>query len=290
MDHEDLRTFVLVAERGTFSEAAERLGVLTSTVSRRVARLEQDLGVALLSRSARSFELTDDGRALAARCAPAMQELEEARRDLGDSSDEPRGELRISAAVDLAGSPFLAGMLTGFRRAHPGVEVSLGATNRWVDLSNDGVDVAFRSHAESLPDDDHVLVRRLGAVSFRIYASPSLPGAAGGRVDAAEHPIACHAAVHRDRWPAEPAVTADDFGAVAALLSAGAGIGALPDFLAAPLVGAGRLVEVDVGWSVPDAALSLLWLRSRHLAPRVRVFVDHVTDVARSVGWLQRGS
>ena len=100
MNLNDLVAFVRTAELGTFSRAADELGVPKSTVSRRVSRLEEALGMALLVRSSRSFVLSDDGRALYERASPALREVADVERDLLDSASTPRGLLRLTASID----------------------------------------------------------------------------------------------------------------------------------------------------------------------------------------------
>ena len=100
MNLNDLNTYLVVVEAGTFTGAAEQLGVPKSTVSRRVARLEEELGLALLVRSSRSFEISDDGRALYERCAPALREVADVERDLADSASAPRGRVRLTTSID----------------------------------------------------------------------------------------------------------------------------------------------------------------------------------------------
>lgn len=278
MNLNDLETFVLVAEGGTFSEAARRLGVPKSTVSRRVARLEEELGRALLVRSSRAFVLSDDGRALFERCAPALREITRVEQDLGDSEATPRGRLRVTTSIDFGPSAFLADLLTDYSRRHPGVEVELQVTNRLVDLLEEGIDIAFRTHGGPLASRDDLVARRLGTLGFRAYAHPDV-------ALQESPPVVSHHRVLRDALGREPVLTANDYHPVAALLAAGAGIGLLPDFVAGPFVARGQLVEVPRDLDHAPATVSLVWLRSRHLAPRVRAFIDLAVDHAgRSIG------
>lgn len=284
MNLNDLETFLLVVDEGTFSGAAERLGVPKSTVSRRVTRLEEDLGLSLLRRSARSFEVSDTGHALYERCLPAVREIAEVERDLGDTEAAPVGLLRLTTSIDMGSSDFLSELLARFTTRYPRVRVDLLLANRLVDLVEENVDLALRVHLNPPVDRDELIARVLGRITVGMYAHPRYLERAGVPRSVGE--LADHSVVANSRDPltpgaVAPAITADDYGSVAAILAAGAGVGVLPDFVAAPHMRIGRLVPVLPDWSGPAATAYLVWLRSRHLAPRVRAFIDMTAEYAR---------
>ena len=284
MNLNDLDTFLTVVEAGTFSGAGERLGVPKSTVSRRVARLEAELGVALLKRSSRSFEISADGRALYERCAPPLREIDGVVGDLRDVAGSPRGQLRVTASIDFGTTGYLGELLARYGEACPDVRVELQITNRVVDLLEENIDLAFRTHIAPLPDRDDRVARRLGDVTVGVYASPGYlerRGTPGSVRDLAEHRTISHGQADLAAWRVTPDLVADDYRPIAAMVAAGAGVGALPDFVAAPLLAEGRLVRVLPDWQGAPANLSLVWLRSRHLAPRVRAFIDLAVERAR---------
>jgi len=287
MNLNDLETFILVAEVGTFSGAAGQLGVPKSTISRRVARLEEELGLALLKRSSRSFEISDDGRALYDRCAPALREIAGVERDLADSEAAPRGRLRLTTSIDFGTTSYLADLLARFVNRYPQVRVDLQLTNRVVDLLEEGIDLGFRTHVQPLPSRDDLVARRIGQVTIGVYASPEYLDREGIPVGVDEldrHRTLSHGKAYLASWPVPPSLTADDYRPVAAIMAAGAGIGVLPDFVAAPHVAQNRLVRVLPDWEFPPATISLVWLRSRHLAPRLRAFIDLAVEHAREEG------
>lgn len=284
MNLNDLDTFLTVVETGTFSGAGERLGVPKSTVSRRVARLEAELGVALLKRSSRSFEISADGRALYERCAPPLREIDGVVGDLRDEAGSPRGQLRVTASIDFGTTGYLGELLARYGEACPEVRVELQITNRVVDLLEENIDLAFRTHIAPLPDRDDRVARRLGDVTVGVYASPGYlerRGTPGSVRDLADHRTISHGQADLAAWRVTPDLVADDYRPIAAMVAAGAGVGALPDFVAAPLLAEGRLVRVLPDWQGAPANLSLVWLRSRHLAPRVRAFIDLAVERAR---------
>ncbi len=288
----ELQTFLLVAEQGSFSAAARALGVPKSTVSRRIGRLEDELGLALLTRASRSFVLSEDGRALQARASPALRELDDALRDLADQDAELRGELSLSCSIDLAGSRFLADLLTEFGARHPGVQVHLRVANRRVDLLEEGIDLAFRIHAGGLSDREDLMARSLGRLRTELFAAPSylrLRPAPATFEGLAAHRLISHVVAFREAWPKPPDLVVDDFGPAGTLAAAGAGVAALPEFVAEPWLARGELVRLDLPAESPSTRLSLVWLRSRHMAPRLRALLDLASEHAARLPWLGAG-
>ncbi len=294
MNLTDLDTFLRVVETGSFTKAAVALDVPKSTVSRRVARLEEQLGLELLKRKARSFTVTPHGQQLHARCAPALREIEAVERGLGDATSDPTGLLRVTASPDLGVSPAFSQLLVSFRQAYPHVAVQLELTMRSVDLVEEGFDVAFRFHAQQMPDSTTLMRRRLSKTGAGVYASPDYLDARGR--PQGPDALPAHDLVTLDRpflrhsWgvrregeamselPIEPRMIVSDFAVLAQLLAAGAGIGILPEFLAEHGLRTGRLERVLPDWSNEAGQLSLVWPSSRFLAPRVRAFIDHVAE------------
>lgn len=295
MNLNDLDTFIRVAESGSFTHAAQDLGVPKSTVSRRVSRLEEQLGVQLLQRTARSFGLTDDGLLLRSRCGPALREIIDVERALADASDKPRGTLRVTAPRDLGSTRAFAAILSGLREQWPAVAVEVDLSTRMVDLVEEGFDVAVRVHNGPLPDSASLMVRPVGAVHGGLFASPSYlseHGSPQAVANLSEHE--CVAArgpapvvrwvlqqdgdAHRQTIAVDAAFAANDYGLVLSALVAGAGIGLVPTFLAADHVQRGELVPVLPQWRTAQGSVSLVWPASRHLAPRVRAFIDLMSE------------
>lgn len=290
----DLETFVLVADIGTMKGAAGRLGVPTSTVSRRVSRLEDGLGLALLRRAHRTFTLTEHGEHLFVRCAPLFDELDGVVRALSDQFPVPRGVLRVTAPQDLGATAFVAEVLTAFMSRWPEVSLDVELTNRRVSLAEEGFDVALRAHGPDIPGSASLMVRRLGISSIGLYASPGYLQDEGAPAEPAS--LASHRCLANDIYGGradwtlyrgegevlavgfEASVVANDFGLLLQAAISGAGISALPTFLAGPPLREGRLVRVLPEWRLEGGYLSLLWPRSRHMSPRVRAFIDFMTE------------
>lgn len=272
----DLDTFLWVADTGSFTAAADELGTGKTTVSRRVARLEEVMDTALVVRTARAVTLTDEGRALADRIRSSVVELRNAIRTVADDAAAPRGTLVVSTAVDFGQSDLWIDWMAGFRERYPGVQLVLQATNRVVDLVEDRIDVALRLHAGPLRDSDDLVARRLGPVSGSLYVPTAWSGLSAeeacGRGEL-QH-IRLDAATR-----ARAAVVADDYLALAGLCARGVGAAWLPDYVARRWLDVGELVRIDAE-GTPPTSLSAVWLRRRHLAPRLRAFVGYLAERA----------
>jgi DNA-binding transcriptional LysR family regulator len=293
MGLEDIGTFVEAAERGSLSAAARELGVPKSTISRRIARLERELGQELIRRSARTFKLTEAGDALYRQSAPAIRDLAEATRAVSEAGTEPQGDLKITAPLDLGSAPRFAALLVAFRNAWPKVRVVVDLTDRYVDLVAEGYDAAFRIHSHALEDRASLKVRRVGPFSGGPYASPAYLDRAGRPSqpsDLARHdmvgfvPIGksftfTHTDGRRETVAFEPALLTTNMSFVPIALEAGAGIGCVANFIARAAVERGALERVLPDWDVMQSAmLSLVWPGSRQTSRRLRAFLDFTAE------------
>lgn len=293
MNLNDLETFILVAQLGTLSGAAERLGVPKSTVSRRVARLEESLELSLLTRSARAIALTEDGRALYERCSPALRELQDIERDLNDHTASPRGKLRLTSSIDLSSSDYLTRHLAEYTARYPEVHVELVVTNRVVDLLEEDVDVGLRVHLQQLAVREGLITKRLKSITFGLFTSPAyleLHGPIRFDETLSRHRFVAHARtlnapgqlLNHGAASIAPALITDDFQPAAAMIAAGLGLGLLPDFVAAPYLRRHELVQLEPPSEIsPPGTLSLVWQRARHMSPRVRAFIDLAVEIAK---------
>jgi DNA-binding transcriptional LysR family regulator len=288
MDLNDLASFVRVVDLGTISAAAAAEGVPKSTITRRVARLETGLGVELLRRSPRSFTVTDDGRLLHQRSSGAVRELMDAEQALAASAEAPHGRLVVTAPDFGRSEPF-AELLVAYRSHCPEVSVEVRLENRVVDLIYEGVDVGIRAHAGDIPGSSQLMARAFDMPAFRFYASPDYIRRRGEPAtpdDLEQHDIWLHSGVVAEAIPLvskqrkmtlkidTPAYQANDTLLGRALVEAGAGIGWLPQFVAASAEKRGSLVRILPAWLLASGRISVVWPASRHLAPRVRAFVD----------------
>ena len=164
---DDLAVFVSVARHASFAESSRRLRIPTSSVSRAVARLEEQLGVSLLRRTSRAVALTPEGHELFARAAPSVDGLREALSSVVDRPSEPAGLVRVTAPA-FTGAIRVARSLAAFARAHPGVTIELDATNAFRDLLRDGYDFGIRvgPHVEA-----EFVARRIWQGAYAVFAS-----------------------------------------------------------------------------------------------------------------------
>jgi len=280
----DLETFVRVAELGTMSAAAKALGVPKSTVSRRISKLEDQLGVDLLVRGGRRFRLTDQGALIHERCGPALREISDVETALGDIQAEPTGTLRMTAPADVSLTPGFGRLISCYRRKYPKVTVELDLTNRVVDLIEEGFDVALRP-ATTEHSSSGLMSRSVGSSSAGWYASPAYlleRGTPQTDADLADHDRILHLMMKDRPWrerfevidPDTAAIFVNDFNTIRNLAVAGCGVAVMPCFVAMPAVAAGELTPVLSDFVRRDGILRLIWPASRHLAPRVRTFID----------------
>lgn len=286
-----LLIFARVAETGSFSEAARRTGMPISTVSRRIAELEDQLGVRLFERSTRSLRLTDVGAEILEQ-AQRSAEISEAVESIASNRlSEVRGALRLSAPPNISDN-LLAPLIGSFQTAYPAVEVQVLITDRHVDHISEGVDLALRLGPLS---DSNLISRPMLRYRHRLVASPSYLERRSPPLhprDLREHRILAFAYwSQQHRWTFErgderetvsfrPKLTMNDFTGLAALLAAGGGIGELPPIVAPALVADGRLVEVMPQWRFRTLDLLIVHLGNRHISRPVRLFKDFALQMA----------
>jgi DNA-binding transcriptional LysR family regulator len=261
LDANALELFARIAQAGSFAQAARDLGLTRAAVSRRIATIENAVGLALFARSTRSLGLTEAGRRLHARARAVRDAAESARLALRHTRDQLDGTLRISATAGF-GRHVLAPLLARFHGLHPAVRYELFFTDRRVDLLREGLDVAFR--VTSKPPENWVAQPVL-KFAIRAYASPDRPPMASPQelADAPmlllgqnEEPFASqwqHEDGRREDVTVQAVTWGSDLDGLAALARHGAGIVVAPDFCVEPvaMVSGARL---DGGVSLADTA------------------------------------
>ena len=283
-----LLAFVKTADLGSFVAAGRALEISASAVGKGVARLEQEVGVRLLQRSTRRIQLTDEGRLFHERSRRILDDLDDAQAMLSHAREVPRGRLRVSAPI--VGYHFLMPVIPDFLVRYPEVELDINFTDRTVDLIDEGVDVAIRSG--DLPDS-RLVSRPLNPFRLMLCASPAY--LTRHDMPRAVRDLERHAAIRFRHpssgklldWPmAQPTADAEtrlrtvlacnNMEAVLAAALRGLGIACMPDFLVREALADGRLLSVLDEQIGARGQFKALWPSSRHLSPKVRVFVDHL--------------
>lgn len=286
-----LQAFVQVAQDSSFTQAALRLRLTKSAVSKSIGQLETELGVRLVNRTTRQVSLTPAG----------AEYLESARRILSDMAEADQavrcqhlslsGRLRLSAPVGLT-ARHLAPILPRFLERHPELELDIDLNDRLVDLVAEGFDVALRVGRLS---DSTLLARRIAGMPMVAAASPAYVAARGmprqpmdlaqhsclaaGQVPAARHWSFTDADGHKQSAARiVPRLTANNGEVLRAAMVAGLGVGLLPAFYLADDLAAGRLVPVLPGWSQEPTGIFAIYPPTRQPSAKVRSFIDFLVE------------
>ncbi len=284
---DELSAFVEVARRHSFVGAARQLDKHVSAVSRAVAALEARLGVRLLQRTTRSVALTEAGRDYFQRCEALLTEFDGAEAAVRDLGSSLRGTLRVSAASG-SGVIQIAGLVPEFLAAHPHLQLDLQLSNRYVDLIEEGYDLAIRVGTLA---DSRLVARKLVPNRRVLVASPAYLERHGRpRAPAALEQHAClvlDVGAHAQRWQlvrhgveaqidARGPLRSNNVLALLAACRGDAGIALLPEFAVAADLRGGRLRRVLPGWATPEHGIYAVYPSARFVPAKVRAFVDFV--------------
>ena len=279
--------FVQAAQARNFSAAGRVLGVSSSAVGKSVARLEQRLGVRLLHRSTRSITLTTEGALFLDRCRRILDELEAAELEVAETREAPRGKLRVS--VPLVGGLLLP-VLTAFMHRYPAIALDVDVSDRLVDVIDDGFDAVIRTGA---PRDSRLMSRPLMPFQLVLVGAPAYLARRGTPQSPSD--LAGHACLQHkfpstgkiEPWPLRmpdgatlpdlpAAMVCNTTEVLVDVARAGLGIACLPDFMVRDAIAAGELVTVLDDFNAHQGSFRILWPTSKHLAPKLRVFIDFV--------------
>ncbi len=285
IDLNDIAIFARVIEAGSFTAAARLLGMPKTTVSRRIAALERELGVRLLQRTTRSLNMTDAGRLYYAESSQALRRIEDANLRLAEARAEPAGTIRISAPVGFS-SHFLQEAIFDFLATYAKASVELRLTDERLNLIDNGIDLAFRT---GQLEDSTLIARRLGTTYRLLCASPAYLARSGipaKPADLASHdcviagPSASHVQWLLEGPHGQEAVSvsgrfaANEMQAVKEAAVAGYGIAQLPYGVAFGCIADGRLQRVLDGYRTASGGLHVVYPSSTHLSPLVRAFIE----------------
>lgn len=296
MDFNNWLLFSRMVDLGGLSEASRRLGLPKSTLSRRLANLEEDLGARLVNRRGRTFELTDAGRLFYAEAGHLAGQVEDAQERLADRVGREGGTIRMTAP-QTPGGRFLGDWLARFLRLHPDIRIELDLCDRVVNLPEQGYDLALRVG----PLVDSSLVARLLGSSERLLVAAPDCIERHGRPDTpaqlAELPCVGFGEQHSghgtwllsrrkrtERVRYHPLLRCDDMATTFQACLAGAGIALIPDFVCRDALASGVLTHILPDWSGPPAKFYLVYLERKLLPRRVRLLVDYLLECGKSEG------
>jgi DNA-binding transcriptional LysR family regulator len=288
-----LVVFAKVVEAKSFSEAARRLGMPVSTVSRRVADLEDQLGVRLLDRSTRSLRLTELGSEVLEHAARSAESLEAIHNIISNQRSSVSGTLRLSAPPSIS-ETLLTPLVCAFQASYPDVRVQILITDRFVDHIADGVDIVFRL---GVLKDSSLVARKLLTYRHQLVASPAY--LKNSKPPETPQDLLAHRLIAFSYWKPEsswtfvsanqkeeqtitfqPYLSMNDFAGLTPALLAGGGIGDLPPVVQPNLIRDGRLVEVMPNWRFRTFDLSVVHLGNRHMPRPLRLFKQFAVQMA----------
>ena len=285
-----MRSFRRVVERESFSKAAQDLGQSVATVSNQVRQLEKRLNTLLLLRTTRRMSLSETGRAYFSECCRLLDELDALEHITTLGAAEVTGQLRVNAPLSFS-VKVLAPLLVRFMARYPLLKVELTLDDRLLDVVSEGFDVSLRIRSALI--DSSLIARRLGDVDQIICAAPDYL-ASRGKPEKIEdlHHHDCLAYRLADRpgsWHLQgpqgtthielsPRFSVDNSLMLCDMLLAGAGIGALPSFIARPLLARGELVQLLPEYRFAQRGIYALHASNRHVQRKVRVFVDFLAE------------
>ena len=292
-DLNSLLIFARVVEGNSFSEAARRLKMPVSTVSRRIVELENQLGVRLLERSTRSLRLTDIGAEIFEHAQRGVELSDTVDRIISNQISEVSGTLRLSAPPSISDT-LLAPMVNAFQAAYPNVRFEIFVTDRMIDHIAEGIDLVFRLGALK---DSALVARKILRYRHQLVASPAYLAkheAPTSPQDLLRHRLLAFSHrkpqsnwdfVHvngreKESLAFRPYISINDFAGLAPALLSATGIGVLPPVVQPDLLRSGRLVEVMPEWRFRTFDLSLVHVSNRHVPQPVRIFKEFAAQMA----------
>jgi DNA-binding transcriptional LysR family regulator len=285
-----METFSVVVETGSFTAAAEKLGLSKSFVSKQVSTLEVELACRLLYRTTRTLSLSDEGSQFYNHCKIIMAEAENARTEVMDSQGAPRGKIRMTIPQSLIISGF-GQLLIAFQLQYPEIDLEVIASGRIENLVEEGIDIALRV---GQLEDSTLISRRLAECTFQVVASPQYIkkcGTPSQPADLMQHNCLIYGDSKINRgWPfrapsgesitvkAKGSLTCNDGGLIVDAILSGLGIGFGPSFLYRKHIEAGRLQLLLSDYYQAPTAISALYPLNRNLSRRIRMLIDYLSE------------
>ena len=288
-----LAYFAAVVEAGTFTAAADRLGVTKAVVSQQVARLEKDFRTQLLTRTTRQVSTTDAGQAFYKRCTLILREAGEAFDELSDVSAEPTGTLRLTAPIDY-GLTAVVPAVIAFTKRFPRCKVDVNLSDSSRDLLAGEAELAIRV---GWLTDLQLQARQIGSFRQLLVATPdwarrldpkqgpqqiaSLPFVANSALKIPDEWTFTRADGLRQQVTVDPAIRLDATLAVSEAVMQGAGLSVLPDYAIAKALADGRLCQILPQWTLPSGGIHAVYPTARFRTAKVKQFVEVLSELQR---------
>jgi DNA-binding transcriptional LysR family regulator len=289
---DDFYYFANVIEHGGYAKAARALRIPKSRLSRHVAALEARLGVRLVNRSTRRFVVTEVGQEVHRHAQAMLAEADAAVEAVEFARAEPRGVIKASCPVQVAQTE-MAEFLPAFLARYPNIRLILHATNRRVDVLNEGFDVALRVRTTPTGEDG-LVIRTFGSSRHLLVAAPEYLNQRGHPAqpeDVSQHAtLSFTPETDRQTWELSdasgnaariehsPRLVCHDFVMLRAAVLAGLGIALLPETVVKNDVDSGKLEQVLPAWSLPLGVFHVVFPTRRGLLPSVRAFIDFLAE------------
>jgi LysR family transcriptional regulator AphB len=289
-DLNDMMLFIAVIDAGSFTLAADRLNIPKANLSRKISRLEKQLGVTLLERTTRSQHITEAGNHYLGHCRRISQEIELADASISQILEEPKGELRIGVSVGM-GHEIIKPVLAKFMHQHPAINLELNLLNSRVDLIEEGYDLVIRIGEL---EDSRLVAKRLGTICRKIYSSPAyLEGY--GEIEEIEQlgqaDFLMMGSIHNSEsvllaskekqyeLNVTPRMLVNDFLVLKQMVVEGLGVAIIPDYMCEQELGSRGLIALLPGWGMLDVDVYALYPKYRMNVPKVKVFLDFLKIV-----------
>lgn len=295
MNLNDVRLFIQVIEHNSFTSAAEKLGIQKSTISRRIAQLEDELGVRLLQRTTRKLSLTDEGQDLYSRCLPLFDELDNIEDLVTSRQTEPKGRLRVTMPPEF-GIFIMNNVVSSFMQRYPQIQIDIELSQRVVDLVEEGIDLALRVGELT---DSSLVARKIANARSELYASTKYIeqfGEPETPEDLIKHQcIGIMLTTNEwafENWndgkpvPVNFRMRANSITFCKDMIKQNLGIGRMPKAFCQEELEAGEIKEVLSDFIVPTVGIHALYPSRRHLNPKVRLFIDHMIESLHAHPWV----
>ncbi len=288
-DLNDMMVFLAVVETRSFTQAAERLGMPKANVSRKVSRLEVNLGVTLLERSTRTQHLTEAGRRYLNHCKRIHEEIDLANAAVSEVLHEFKGDIKIGASVTI-GQQILRPALSNFLHQYPQLNLDLNLTNQRVDLIEEGFDMLIRVGAL---DDSRLIAKRLGRATRSLYVSKDYLQKCGSPKKLStltEYDVLLMSRMNnhntlelvsgkkQEKFKVKPRIVTDDFSILKQSVTDGLGIAILPDYMCVDELKSQALVKIFPEWGAKAIDIYALYPKHRVKIPKIKALLKFVVE------------